>query len=91
MHERRSELRQRASRLAVLINAENVAYSTTVIDCSEHGLGLEVPIVPSVKVGDSVRVRMRNREIVGQVVRFQAVEKTWQVGLRLEEALSERL
>lgn len=91
MDEKRTEFRQRASRLAVLINSENVAYSTTVVDCSEHGLGLEVSVVPSVKVGDNVRVRMRHREIHGIVVRFQAVEKVWQVGLRLEEALDERL
>ncbi|GAB5402877.1 MAG: hypothetical protein Aurels2KO_11080 [Aureliella sp.] len=91
MEEKRTEIRQRASRLAVLINSENIAYSTTVVDCSEHGLGLEVPIVPSLEVGDNVRVRMRHREIEGTVVRFQEAEKTWQVGLRLDEALGERL
>ncbi len=91
MDEKRTEFRQRASRLAVLITTDNVAYSTTVIDCSEHGLGLEVPVLPKVEVGDIVRVRMRHREIQGTVVRFQPVQQVWQVGLRLEEALGERL
>lgn len=91
MDEKRTEERRRASRLAVLINQENVAVSTTVIDSSIHGLGLEVPFAPDVQIGDNVRVRMRNLELPGEVVRFQAMDSYWQVGLRLKDTLDEPL
>ncbi|HBE68682.1 MAG TPA: hypothetical protein DDW52_11105 [Planctomycetaceae bacterium] len=85
MQENREEPRTRSDRLAVLINSQNLVSPVQLTDCSPHGVGMTSTLDPNVTVGDSVKVKVRDHQLEGSVVRFNKAGQLFQIGLRLSD------
>ncbi|HBE68331.1 MAG TPA: hypothetical protein DDW52_09310 [Planctomycetaceae bacterium] len=84
MDERRQDSRIQIERHAVLFEDAGSATPVRIVEASRNSVGVELYGRTSLAVGDSVRIKIREAEVTGEITRFECLRpNTMQLGIRL--------
>ncbi len=86
MTEKRTEERSLTHRRAILIDKDCQATPVQILDVSRNGVGVESYIDPGLSLGDSVRLKVREHTLSGEVMRVSTEGTNSRIGLRLSTA-----